>query len=36
MKENPSFEYQKFTKLDIHNADDLKKLSDYWTNVVED
>lgn len=30
MKEHPSFEYHKFDKLDIDNADHKKKVEDYW------
>lgn len=36
MKENPQFEYHVFTKLDIHKAEDLKLLTDYWVNVEDD
>lgn len=30
MKDHPSFEYHKFVKLDANNADDKKKVEDYW------
>ena len=36
MKDHPSFEYHKFTKLDHNNEADKKKVTEFWTGIEED